>query len=96
MTSGQLLAVRCPGHSDLHNLSPTVHVNIMMKATAGDIPVLPSLSSWPKGASLTGQSQKTIHGESLTFPGLPLCDCCSDFKNRRRLSHLKAKTSQEG
>lgn len=48
-------------------LSPTVHANIMVKATAGEIPVLPPLVSLPKGASLTEQSQETIHGESLTF-----------------------------
>jgi len=35
-------------------LSPTVHVNMMVSATARDILELPSLAPLPRGAGLTG------------------------------------------
>lgn len=101
MTSGLRLAVWRPGHSGLHNFVTNCPYQHNGKCYC------PRYSR----ATFTGpvaqrgrfnrgrperQSQETIPGKSLTFSVLPPCYCCSDFKNRKKLSHLKAKASQEG
>lgn len=58
VTSGLWLAIGHPGHSSLHNFSRTVHANMMVNATARDIPEPPSLASFPRGAGLSISPRK--------------------------------------
>lgn len=77
-------------------LPPNVPAKGMVDAPAHGVPELPPLALLEGSAGPEPQSQATNPSESLTFSVLSPCYCCSDFKNRMRLSHLKAKASQEG
>lgn len=77
-------------------MAPSVPAKGMVDVAAHSVPELPPLALPEGSAGPEPQSQATNAGESLTFSVLSPCYCCSDFKNRRRLSHLKAKASQEG